>query len=229
MAQAEDFRVRVQAALSLGTSRAGKAVPPLCKALRDKNGTVRIASATALARLKKGGKKCLERQRGREKDARVLRSLIRSLGQLSGGAERTIGPQTRYLIAIKKLQGPGRLNGPVRDAFVKGAGGDKKVGFAPANLTKTGASRLLGRFKGAKGVLLAPKLSRPRYEGGELHIKISVAILSYPDGTLLGSFSKTAGASGVSSPDPQTENALVVAVAEASMKQFLSLAPQLPL
>ncbi len=225
---ADDFRVRTQAALALGASSEVRAVSPLCSALADSNRTVRIASATALSRLKKGGSDCIKSRLRTEKDTTVLSALRRALARLGGaGAEPAIGPGTQFLIAIDKVAGPSRLNDPVRAAFVKGAAGRSDVAFAPAGQTPQQASADLKKFPGAKAFLLAPKLSRPVYEGGILKVKINVAILTYPGSALMGTFSKSAGMSGISSRDQKSENELVVTVAEEAMKQFLALAPSL--
>jgi hypothetical protein len=224
----DDFRVRTQAALALGASNEERAVQPLCGALADTHRTVRIASATAISRLRKGGGECLRRRVAVEPDAAVLSAMQRALDRLTGaGAEPAIGPGTRIFVAIDRLAGPGRLNDPVRAAFVKGAAGRSEVAFAPAGLTLEQAAELLKKYPGTKAFLLSPKLSRPVYEGGMLQVKISVAILSYPGNALMGSFSKTAGMSGIGSEDQAAENDLIVTVAEESMRQFLTLAPSL--
>lgn len=227
--RAEDFRVRTQAALALGASGTEAAVTPLCQALADENRTVRIASATAISRLRKGGQGCLKRRLAKEKDKLVLSSIKKALARLGGGlgAEPAIGPDTRFFVAIEKVAGPARLEGPVRAAIVKSARGRKDVAFAQAGQTLSQAEKALAKYPSARGFKLAPKLSRPRYVEGTLHVKISVAIMSYPGASLLGTFSKSLGMPGVQEPDTEAENELVVMAAEEAMKQFLQIAPSL--
>jgi len=224
----DDFRVRTQAALALGVSKSERAVAPLCHALGDENRTVRIASATAISRLREGGTECLKRRLKKEKDARVLSALRKAIARLggAGGAEPTIGPKTRYFVAVEKLSGPSRLDGPVRAAFVKAAKGKSEVAFAPKGQSAAAASKALAKYPRAKGFLLSPKLSRPKYNGGILQVKMSVAILSYPGSALIGSFSKSVGMQ-VSTQTQESENELVLLATEESMKQFLKLAPSL--
>ena len=62
---------------------------------------------------------------------------------------------------------------------------------------------------------------------GMVKVKMSVAILTYPGSALIGSFTKTVGMSGVTAPDVEAENELVLLAAEEAMKQFLALAPTL--
>ncbi len=225
--QSTDFRVRTQAALALGASGSAAAVTPLCQALGDENRTVRIASATALSRLQQGGESCLNDRLAAEKDSMVHAAIEKALARLVGGAEPMLGPHTKYFVALQTLAGPARLNGPIRASFVKAARGNAAVGFAPAGQTEADAQKELAKFKGAKGFLLAPKLSRPVYEGGMLKVKMSVAILTYPGSSLIGSFEKTVGMSGIESQNEKAENELAVSVAEESMKEFLNLAPRL--
>lgn len=226
--QAEDFRVRTQAALALGASGSERAVSPLCQALADQNRTVRIASATAISRLKKGGEACLKSRLSIEKDSLVLTSIEKALGRLGGaGAEPAIGPSTAIFVAIAQLAGPERLDSAVRAAFVKAAAGRNDVAFAPLKQTLAEATRVLGQHPTAKGFKLSPKLSKPTYSDGLLQVKISVAIMSYPGNALVGSFTKSVGMQGVSESDTDSENELVLLVAEEAMKQFLALAPSL--
>lgn len=225
---ASDFRVRTQAALALGASSSSRAVKPLCDALTDGSRTVRIASATAISRLRQGGESCLKARLDLEKDPGVLSALKNALERLAGGgAEPALGPGTKYFIAIQTLAGPERLNTPVRAAFVKQGRSNSQVAFAPAGQTQEQAAAALEKHRGAKGFLLAPKLSRPVYEGGMLQIQMSVAILTYPGSALVGTFSKSVGMGGITSQNTEAENELVVLVAEESMKQFMALAPTL--
>lgn len=226
----DDFRVRTQAALALGTTATKRAVVPLCGALDDSNRTVRIAAATALSRLKKGGEACLQNRQRSEEDSKVRAAIDKALAGLSGSGgepEPTIGRSTAYLIAVDKLTGPARLQGAIRSAFVRVGQKDSKVAFAPEGQTPAEASRVLGEFKQAQGFLISPQLSRPQYEGGVLSLKMSITIVSYPGGNLLGSYSKTVGMQGITSKDTESENELVVIVAEESMKQFMKLIPSL--
>lgn len=222
-----DFRVRTQAALALGASTSSRAVQPLCGALADENRTVRIASATALSRLRQGGGSCLSARLNIEKDTAVLSALKNAIARLGAGAEPAIGSGTRYYIAIQTLAGPERLNAPVRAAFVKEGRNNAAVAIAPAQEDQAAAAGILSRHSGVKGFLLAPRLSKPVYEGGMLQVKMSVAIMSYPGNALIGTYSKTVGMGGIPSQNTEAENELVVMAAEESMKQFLSIAATL--
>jgi hypothetical protein len=228
---AADFRVRTQAALALGASRDRRAVAPLCQGVADGNRVVRIASATALSRLGQGGDGCIRTQLTKEGDEQVKAALEKALSKLLGGgaAEPAIAASTRFYIAIDKLAGPERLNMPVRAAFVRGTVGSGDVAIAPAGETTPEATALLKKYQAAKGFMLSPRAAKPTYEGDQLKVKLSVAILSYPERAIVASFTQNLAMSGVTGPDPKAEEELVLAAAESAMRKFLQLAPTLEL
>jgi hypothetical protein len=228
---AADFRVRTQAALALGASRDRRAVVPLCQGVADTNRVVRIASASALSRLGQGGDGCLRRQLELEGDLQVKAALEKALAKLlgEGGAEPALASATRLYVAIDKLAGPERLNGPVRSAFVRGIGGSGEVAIAPAGETVARATELLKKYGSARGFMLSPRVAKPTYEGDQLKVKLSVAILSYPDRSIVGSFTQNLAMSGMTGPSPKSEEELVIAAAESAMRKFLQIAPTLDL
>lgn len=225
---ADDFRVRTQAALTLGASGESGAVTPLCQALSDPSRTVRIASATGLSRLKKGGGGCLKSRLTVEKDERVLASIKKALERVSGaGPEPAIDGQSKYYVAIEPLLGPERLQAPFRVAMVGGIGANDAVAVAPEGESLSQAEKVLQKHPKATGFLLSAKALKPSYDGGTLKITISVAILTYPGKAILGTFTQTVGMGGISGPDPKAEEELMASAAEAAMKKFLSIAPSL--
>ena len=229
---AEDVRVRTQAALALGASRDKKAVVPLCQGVRDPHRVVRIASATALARLSSGGEACIKQQLQSESDAKVKAALQKTLRKLesggdAGGAEPQIGGATKFYVALDALGGPERFKNGVRSALVRGVSGKSDVAIAPSGETASEAAGALTKYPAARGFQLSPKVTKPVYADGTLTIKLSVAILSYPDKAILGSFSQTVGMGGVTEPDPKAEEELLLAAAESAMKKFLQIAPTL--
>jgi hypothetical protein len=225
---ADDFRVRTQAALALGASGDDKAVAPLCGGVRDAHHVVRIASATALSRLARGGVGCLRAQLEREQDERVKAAFEKALARLEGmPAEPAIDATTAYYVALDLGGVPSRAAREARAAFVRGIGGKQGVALAPVGESVDEATKVLERFTGASGFLLAPKLKEPVYDGSTVKLTLSVAILSYPDRSILGSFSQSLSMGGVTQPDPKSEDELLLAAAESAMQKFLTLAPSL--
>ncbi len=222
-----DFRVRTQAALALGSSKNQRAVQPLCGGLEDTNTTVRIASAAALGKLNLGGADCLKRRLPKEPSSSVKGTIQRALARL-GAVEAVIGPETRFYVAIGRTGHDGKrsdIDDLVRRGMAKTVSKVGAFAMAPADETIAQASSVLSKHSQLKGFYLAPKLSLT-YAGGRLNIKLSVAMLSYPDKNVIGQFSKTV-ASPTSEPDPSLEAELVSYAAEAAMKQFTEVAPRL--
>jgi hypothetical protein len=222
-----DFRVRTQAALALGSSKSERAVAPLCTGLDDANTTVRIASAAALGRLNLGGADCLKRRLAKEPSTTVQGSIQRALGQL-GAAEPTIGDSTRFYVALGVTSHEtkrGDIDSMMRKGMAKGAGAGGTFAFAPGGETVAQAKAVFGKHGKLKGFYLAPKLTLS-YAGGRLNIRLSVAMLTYPDKNMIGQFTKTV-ASPASAPDPELEAELVSYAAEAAMKQFAEVASRL--
>lgn len=222
-----DFRVRTQAALALGSSKSAQAVPALCGGLDDANATVRIASAAALGRLNLGGADCLKRRLAKEPSSSVKGSIARALAQL-GPAEPSIDASTRFYVAIGTAAHDTKrtdIDTMVRRGMSKAAGAASGFAVAPTGETPEQAKGVFGKHSQLKGFYLAPKLSMT-YAGGRLNVKLSVAMLTYPDKNMIGQFSKTV-ASPTSEPDPSLEAELVTYAAEAAMKQFSEVAPRL--
>ena len=222
-----DFRVRTQAALALGSSKDARAVTALCKGLDDTNTTVRIASAAGLGRLNLGGSECLRRRLDKEQSSSVKGSIERALAQL-GPSGPAIDANTKFYVAIGGTSHDTKrtdIDTMVRRGMTKAATSAGRFALAPNGETVGQAQGLLAKHSQVKGFYLAPKLSMT-YAGGRLNIKLSVAMLSYPDKNMIGQFSKTV-ASPTSEPDPSLEAELVTYAAEAAMKQFSQVAPSL--
>lgn len=219
-----DFRVRTQAALALGASQASGAVQPLCGGLGDASRTVRAAAAAALGRLEKGGTECLERRLAAEKSQSVRTSIERALERLGGGLRPTIGPDTKYYLAIGKVADtPNRPAGDVdrriRGSMTKSAAALKIYAVAPLGETVAQAEALLAPHPDLKAFYLVPRLEFV-YGGGNLTMKISVAMFSYPDRALIGEYSFRIAQPGVTEPDRGAEDELVEAAGEPLMQMF---------
>jgi hypothetical protein len=235
LANSEDFRVRTQAALALGASKSERAVPPLCSALADSNTTVRAASAAALGRLAlKAGQACLEQRLEVESSDVVKTTIQKALDVIksggAGGAEPAFVVDTKYYVAIGKTtdktgRGTAEVDGIVRAAMAGKVG--QTAGFlaAPAAETPADAKRRLGKHPGVKGFFLSPGVSAPDYANGNLKVKIEIAMLSYPDKNLIGSFSVNLTEPGVSPGSTENENELIRMAAERAIDKFAAIAP----
>ena len=222
-----DFRVRTQAALALGSSKSARAVPALCAGLDDENTTVRIASAAGLGRLNLGGGDCLRKRLQKEPTSSVKGSIERALAKV-GGALPTITDSTRFYIAIGNTSHDTErtdIDSMMRQGMTKAANAAGGFAIAPGDENVNQARDVFAKHSQLKGFYLAPKLT-VSYAGGRLNIKLSVAMLTYPDKNMIGQFSKTV-ASPADGPDPSLEAELLAYAAEAAMKQFSQVAPRL--
>lgn len=239
LANSEDFRVRTQAALALGASKSERAVTPLCAALGDgalgdSNTTVRAASAAALGRLAfRAGQECLQRRLGAESSDVVKATIQKALEVIksggAGGAEPVFASDTKFYIAIgKTTDKTGRtsaeVDGIVRAAMTAKVGQTPGFLAAPASESQAEAKRRLGAHAGVKGFYLSPGVLPPDYSNGNLKVKIEIAMLTYPDKNLIGSFSVNLTEQGVSPGSMQNENELIRMLAERAVEKFAPIA-----
>lgn len=233
LANSEDFRVRTQAALALGASKSERALGPLCGGLADSNTTVRAASAAALGRLAmKGGQDCLEKRLASESSDVVKATIQKALDVIKngGGAEPLFVADTKFYVGVGKTtdktgRGTSEVDGLVRSAMMSKLG--QTAGFlaAPGSETQAEAKKRLAAHPTVKGFFLSPSISAPDYANGNLKIKIEVAMLSYPDKNLIGSYSLNLTEPGVSPGSTQNENDLIKMVAERAIDKFAVIAP----
>jgi hypothetical protein len=232
LASSEDFRVRTQAALALGASKSERAMNPLCSALADANTTVRAASAAALGRLGlRGGQQCLEKRVAAETSDVVKQTIQKALDILKngGGAEPMFASDTKFYISIGKTtdksgRGTAEIDGIVRAAMTAKVG--QTAGFlaAPGSETPAEAKKRLAAHSGVKAFFLSPGISPPDYSGGNLKVKIEVAMLSYPEKNLIGSYSVNLTEPGVSPGSTENENELIRMAAERAVDKFATIA-----
>jgi hypothetical protein len=236
--QNKDFRVRTQAALALGASKKKDAVGPLCRALSDESQSVRTAVSAALGRLALGGAECLKKRQASEKNGTVLAAIKKALTRVDGAAhgadsaEAAIGADTAYYVAIGKLSNKtGRKNGAVekmvREGMRKAARDLGDFAIAPDAETEGQAKKVLSKHKKLKAYYLLPKIDKPQYAGGNLKIEIEVAMFSYPNKAMIGSYSVRLTQQSVPAKDLEAEDMLIQMLAERAMEKFAKSVGQL--
>ena len=226
LATDKDFRVRTQAALALGVSQSERAVPPLCSGLDDENHTVRAASAAALGKLRRGGAECVNRRLAREQHPKVKQMLVKALKRLAQPSLPTIGPDTRYYVAIgpttnKTPGADGEVDGLLREILNRELAKDKTMALAPSDETPDQAEKLLAKHKGVKSVFIWPKLQATDKDGA-LVFKLSFALFSYPDKAFKGSLAQGATLPGARSSDSGALQQLMEAAAPLIVAKFVS-------
>jgi HEAT repeats len=225
LASGSDFRIRTQAALALGASKSRRAVEPLCSGLSDPNATVRAASAAALGRLRLGGSECLQRRLANEISDTVKSTIQKALDPI-------FTTETKYYLAIGKTTDKTGRSGDEIDGIVHGAMAGAAAllptfAVAPSGETLLDAKRRLGPHAGVKSYFLSPRITAPDYSGGNLTIRLEIAMFSYPDKALLGNYTTKLTEPGVTSPDKDSENDLIKTAGERALDKFTQIASRL--
>ena len=226
LASGSDFRIRTQAALALGASKSRRALEPLCASLDDANATVRAASAAALGRLRLGGTECLQKRLATEASDTVKSAIQKAL-------DPVFSPETKYYVAIGKISDKTGRSGDgvdslVHSAMVSAAATLPAFVVAPVGETLADAKRRLRPHQNVKPVFLSPRVPAPDYSGGNLTIRIEIAMFSYPDKSLIGTFTTKLTQTGVTAPDLETENDLIRDTAARALEKFSVAAARLP-
>ena len=220
-----DFRIRTQAALALGASKSKRAIEPLCSGLADPNATVRAASAAALGRLHLGGSECLQKRLVNEPSDTVKAAIQKAL-------DPVFSAETKYYLAIGKTTDKTGRSGDEIDGIVHGAMAGAAAlqpvfAVAPSGETLVDAKRRLLPHGGVKSYFLSPRIGAPDYSGGNLTVKLEIAMFSYPDKALIGNYTTKLTEPGVSPGDKDSENDLIKTAGERALDKFTQIAAHL--
>lgn len=198
----EAFRVRAQAAISLGRVDASpEIVRALSEALRDEHASVRSAAASSLERL--GDPSALDALRSRRRDSdsaarRAIASAIRTLERVarSGGGSRgssgsstptpppDSGADARFYVAIGE---PASNDGAVDDATLRNTQGflERQVAtvdgvqVAPRDESNAAANRAIRRGR-MTGFFIDSSVVSLGEEGGGTRAVVSLILATYP-------------------------------------------------
>lgn len=208
----DDFRVRTQAALALGATADGRAVPALCDGLKDPNAAVRSASAAALGRTGPQGISCLKNQAGVEQVKNVQAAIDGAL-KILAPPKPSITESTKYYVAIAEVtNGTTRttpeLQAVVRKSLEKYFSKLAGVVIAPASETPEQAKALLAKHPRVKSLCVWPKVTIA-YQSGDLKLKVDLSLLTYPGKAFRGSVSRSLTMPEVGSPDRSAEDELI--------------------
>lgn len=225
-----DFRVRTQAALSLGASDDAKAVEPLCRALDDSKSAVRAAAAAALGKLGKGGQDCLSEHEPKETTDSVkvaIQKAIKALESGSGGAtECVIDSKTRYYVSIgKTLDNTQRKKSKVpelvRSALTKALLRQKGFCIGPDGETKAAYQKRISGKKQIRGLLLSPKMQAAEYQDDAVTVRFEIAILTFPEKALKGMIPVKLTQQGAVKKSEQAEDELFRMAVERAVEKLL--------
>ncbi len=196
------FRVRAQAALSLGRlDPTNRSISALERAADDKHPAVRVAAISSLGRLDaKQALPTLEIAK-RDRNAAVRRAATDAVASLESVGERMRGPgKARHLVAVgmpgataervsRQMLFDARIF--VSEQLVRLEG----VELAPDNLSAVDAKRELQR-RGLSGHYLETSVVKLQPSGNAVRAEVSVIVLSYPGRDMRAMLRGAAAASG---------------------------------
>jgi len=233
--KSDDLRVRTSAALQLGKTNDDAAVQPLCGALSDPERIVRIAAASALKPLgRASAAACLNARIAVEPDGGARAQMQATLAALpSGGGGGSSSPATvanaKYYVALSRVtNNTGRPQADVENV-VLGAIRAKLAALGNAQLAPPGESPAAARSvissRHLKGYYFSIMVDAFDYSGGNLRVKVKLAIFSYPGKDLRGEVPVSPVQSGVSPGDTASENNLMDMAAAHAVELFAQSFP----
>jgi hypothetical protein len=231
--QADDFRVRTNAALALGATDDDDAVSPLCGGLDDPSEVVRQAAAVALKKLARASSRdCLQRRAGAETNASVKAQIKRALEALetaagssgAGGGEAPAVASAKYYVSVSKITNNTTRTAADVQRIVGGAITSKLAALgeyqmAPSGETNDAAKATLARRK-LKGYYLGVSVDKLDYSDGNLRVRVKIAVFSYPGRDLRGEVPAGATLPGARPGDTGAEEQLMSVVAARAAELF---------
>jgi hypothetical protein len=232
--QADDFRVRTNAALALGATNDDDAVAPLCSGLDDPSEVVRQAVAVAIKKLGRASSlDCLRRRQGAETNASVKLEIQRAIDALAsggggssgggGGAPPAVAGAHFYVAVSPVANNTGRTSDDV-ERLVHGAIAAKlaQLGdyqLAPRGEANADAKAVIAK-RSLKGFFLSVSVDAFDYSDGNLRVKVKIAVSSYPGKDLRGEVPASATMPGARPGDKASEDQLMAAVAGRAAELF---------
>jgi hypothetical protein len=233
--QADDFRVRTNAALALGATNDDDAVGPLCGGLADPSEVVRQAVAVAHRRLSRPASlDCLRHREQVEANAAVRLQIQRAIeaceaagsggGSSGSGGAAPYVAGAKYYVAISPVANStsrpsADVERVVRDAIGAKLGELGEYQLAPAGETSEGAKAALSRRK-LKGFYLGVSVEKFDYSDGNLRVRVKIAVFSYPGRDLRGEVPSGATLPGTRPGDHAAEDQLMGVVASRAAELF---------
>jgi len=196
------FRVRAQAALSLGQLESTrKSVAALERAARDRHPAVRVSAISSLRRLGAKASLPVVEKATRDKNKAVRRAAIDAAAALSAIGERERGPgKPQYLVAVgmpgaKAERVSRQMLFDARIYLSEQLLGLEGVELAPDDLTPADAKREIARRK-LHGYYIESSVVTLEPKGAGVRAVVSIIVLSYPGRDMRGMLRGAATASG---------------------------------
>lgn len=200
------YRVRIQAALTLGEIADAASLPALVEALEDEESSVRVAALAALARI--GDPSVLDAARARVRDrngpvARQARTTVRTLEQVAqrqaaagggpsspGGTGATGGPgptgttAARFYVGLGGMGNRAGVRGDEAKALLRRYLSDEiaaapGVVITPADETPAQTTKIL-KQKRLTGYWVDGSITKLTHENGNIRAEISLMVMTNP-------------------------------------------------
>jgi hypothetical protein len=192
----DDFRVRTNAALALGSTDSDEAIGPLCGALSDPSAVVRQAAAVALRRLgRSSALGCLEGRVSEEANGPVKLEVQRAIDALGSTAANTskastTAPVARYYVSLGHVANSTSRSEADVQRVVSGAVVGKLAALGGYEIAPSGeavdhAKSAIAKRK-LKGFFLAVHAAGLQYAADGLRARVEIAVFSYPSKELRG-------------------------------------------
>jgi HEAT repeats len=228
--QADDFRVRTNAALALAATKSDDAIAPLCAGLDDPSDVVRQAVAVALKRLAKSSSTgCLKQRASVEASTAVRQEIDKALQAVdAAGSGGSTAPapvaNARFYVSLSRVTNHTTREGGDVERIVRGAVSSKlgEVGgyeLAPASESADAAKAALSKRR-LKGYYLAISVDKFDYSDAGLRVRVKIAVFSYPGKDLRGEIPAGATLPGAHPGDKGSEDQLMSVVAARAAELF---------
>jgi hypothetical protein len=226
--QADDFRVRTNAALALGATNDDGAVSPLCGGLDDPSAVVRQAVAVALKKLARPSSlDCMQKHLASESNDGVKSQLQHAIDAVNGGGGGGSAPavaNAKYYVSISPVaNNTSRAAGDV-EKIVHGAIAGKLAQLGEYQMAPPGESNADAKAavakRSLKGFYLSVSVDKFDYSDGNLRVKVKIAVFSYPGKDLRGEVPAGATAQGTRPGDTASEDQLMGVVSARAAELF---------
>jgi hypothetical protein len=107
----------------------------------------------------------------------------------------------------------------VRGTMVKAAG-PLSIAVAPQAETPADARKRIASKAGLKALHLSPRIAPIEYTGSALKVRLEVAVFTYPDKNMIGSFAVPLTQHGTTDKDPASEDELIKMASERALEKL---------
>jgi len=201
------FRVRAQAALSLGQLESThRSIAALERAVRDRHPAVRVSAISSLRRLRAKKSLPVVEKATRDRNKAVRRAAVEAAADLSAIGERQHGPgRVEYLVAVgmpgAKAENVSRqMLFDARIFVSEHLVALNGVELAPDELTPADAKREIAQRK-LYGYYIESSIVTLESTGAGVRAVVSMIVLSYPGREMRGMLRGAATASGRYNPE----------------------------